>query len=65
MATDAVLHLRADRALPIVCKWDVERIVLTQIGRAAPPHERFEREVKALCPRAAPAYDGLELPLAG
>jgi phosphoribosyl 1,2-cyclic phosphate phosphodiesterase len=58
-------HLRADQALPIVCKWDVERIVLTQIGRTAPPHERFGQEVKALCPRAMPAYDGLELRVAG
>jgi ribonuclease BN (tRNA processing enzyme) len=58
-------HLRADQALPLVCKWDVGRIVLTQIGRTAPPHERFEREVKAMCPSAIPAYDGLTLRVAG
>jgi phosphoribosyl 1,2-cyclic phosphodiesterase len=58
-------HLRADQALPLVCEWDVGRIVLTQIGRTAPPHERFEREVKALCPSAIPAYDGLTLRVAG
>jgi phosphoribosyl 1,2-cyclic phosphodiesterase len=57
-------HLRVDEALPIVCEWDVGRIVLTQIGRTAPPHERFEREVEALCPSAIPAYDGLTLRVA-
>ena len=39
--------------------------MLTQIGRTAPPHERFEREVQALCAKAAPAYDGLELWVGG
>ena len=54
-------HLRADQALPIVCGWPVQRILLTQIGRTAPAHEQFERQVRGLCPRARPAYDGLEL----
>jgi phosphoribosyl 1,2-cyclic phosphodiesterase len=58
-------HLRADRTLPIVCDWDVGAIRLTQIGRTAPPHERLERAVRALCPKARPAYDGLELPIPG
>jgi phosphoribosyl 1,2-cyclic phosphodiesterase len=57
-------HLRVDRDLPVACGWDVDRIRLTQIGRTAPPHERFEREVRSLCPRAAPAHDGLELRVA-
>ena len=56
-------HLRADPALPMVCRWQVERILLTQIGRTAPAHEQLEREVRALCPRARPAWDGLELRL--
>lgn len=54
-------HLRANQALPVVCAWQVERIVLTQIGRTAPAHELLERQVRALCPKAAPGYDGLEL----
>jgi len=54
-------HLTADKALPAVCEWDVGRIVLTQIGRTAPTHARLERAVAALCPRARPAYDGLEI----
>jgi hypothetical protein len=57
-------HLRVDRDLPVACGWDVQQILLTQIGRTAPPHERFEREVKALCPSAIPAYDGLTLRVA-
>lgn len=57
-------HLRGDRALSEMCGWDVERILVTQIGRSAPPHELLEREVAALCARAGPAYDGLELELA-
>lgn len=54
-------HLTINDALPQVCAWSVERIVLTQIGRSAPPHERLLRETARLCPRAAPAYDGLTL----
>lgn len=52
-------HLRADHALPEVCAWSVERILLTQIGRSAPPHEELIQRVAGLCPRARPAWDGL------
>jgi phosphoribosyl 1,2-cyclic phosphodiesterase len=52
-------HLTADRALPKLCTWRVGRILLTQIGRTAPRHDVLAREVEALCPRAAPAWDGL------
>lgn len=51
------------RELPTLCRWPVALILLTQIGRSAPPHRRLEREVAALCPRAAPAWDGLTLDL--
>jgi phosphoribosyl 1,2-cyclic phosphodiesterase len=54
-------HLRIDTDLPELCTWPVERIVLTQIGRSAPPHEQLVREVRRLCPRARPAHDGLVL----
>jgi len=54
-------HLRIDQAVPQLCRWPVERIVLTQIGRSAPPHARLAREVAALCPRAEPGYDGMLL----
>jgi phosphoribosyl 1,2-cyclic phosphate phosphodiesterase len=56
-------HLRADQALPVVCGWQVEHIVLTQIGRTAPAHEQLVRRVHALCARARPGWDGLELRL--
>jgi phosphoribosyl 1,2-cyclic phosphodiesterase len=56
-------HLTIDRDLPELCAWRVKRILLTQIGSTAPRHERFAREVSALCPRAAPAHDGLEVTL--
>jgi phosphoribosyl 1,2-cyclic phosphodiesterase len=54
-------HLTIDEALPEVCDWRVGSIVLTQIGRSAPAHGRLERAVAALCPRACPAHDGLEI----
>jgi phosphoribosyl 1,2-cyclic phosphodiesterase len=52
-------HLTIDAALPELCRWDVGRILLTQIGRTLPPHRRLEAEVAARCARARPAYDGL------
>ena len=57
-------HLTIDRELPRLCRWDVERILLTQIGRTAPPHDRLVRDVRSICPRATPAHDGFELRLA-
>jgi ribonuclease BN (tRNA processing enzyme) len=52
-------HLRIDEDLPEICDWDVDRILLTQIGRSAPPHEELQRRVARMCPRARPAHDGL------
>jgi hypothetical protein len=57
-------HLTIDEALPELCGWEVERVVLTQIGRLLPPHAELEGEVARLCPRARPAYDGLEIVVA-
>lgn len=56
-------HLTIDAELPDLCQWSVNRILLMQIGKSLPPHERLQDEVAALCPKAAPAYDGLELRL--
>jgi phosphoribosyl 1,2-cyclic phosphodiesterase len=56
-------HLTIDRELARLCEWDVEQIVLTQIGRTAPPHDRLERAVTRLCSRARPGFDGLVLEL--
>lgn len=56
-------HLSIDDALPALCGWSVDRIALTQIGRTAPPHAQLTQAVRALCPRAFPAHDGLTLAL--
>jgi phosphoribosyl 1,2-cyclic phosphate phosphodiesterase len=56
-------HLTIDTALPMLCGWRVGRIALTQIGKTAPPHERLEREVEAICERAMPAHDEMEIDL--
>jgi phosphoribosyl 1,2-cyclic phosphodiesterase len=56
-------HLTIDRELPRLCEWRVEQIVLTQIGRTAPPHDGLERAARRLCARARPGYDGLSLEL--
>jgi ribonuclease BN (tRNA processing enzyme) len=56
-------HLTIDQELPRLCGWPVEQILLTQIGRTVPPHEQLERAARALCPKAAPAWDGLVVEL--
>jgi len=56
-------HLTIEAALPQVCPWPVGSIVLTQIGRSAPPHARLQREVAGLCPKARAAYDGFAVTL--
>lgn len=52
-------HLRIDRDLPALCRFEVGEILLTQIGRSVPPHRELERLVTSICARARPAYDGL------
>lgn len=52
-------HLTIGDALPIACAWPVDSIILTQIGRTAPPHPQLQRQVTSLCPKALAAYDGL------
>jgi phosphoribosyl 1,2-cyclic phosphodiesterase len=52
-------HLTIDEALPTACSWPVGSIIVTQIGRSAPPHARLQRELAALCPKARAAHDGL------
>lgn len=52
-------HITISEVLPKICKWEVGKIILTQIGKSAPPHEKFGEEIKKICKRAIPAYDGL------
>jgi phosphoribosyl 1,2-cyclic phosphodiesterase len=54
-------HLTIDAELGELCRWEPRTILLTQIGRTAPPHEELQEEVRARCRRARPAYDGLEV----
>lgn len=56
-------HLRIDEDLPKLCKLNVKKIILTQIGASAPKHEELEKIAKNLCPKALPAYDGLKIKL--
>jgi phosphoribosyl 1,2-cyclic phosphodiesterase len=56
-------HLTIDAELPELCGWRVDRILLTQIGRTCPQHDRMAREVAALCDRARPAHDDLVMAL--
>jgi phosphoribosyl 1,2-cyclic phosphodiesterase len=52
-------HLTIDQALPTACSWAVDSIILTQIGRTAPPHHHLQRQLASLCPKARAAHDGL------
>ena len=52
-------HLTIDESLPTACSWPVDSIILTQIGRSAPPHAQLQRAVAELCPKALAAHDGL------
>jgi phosphoribosyl 1,2-cyclic phosphodiesterase len=52
-------HLTIDEALPTACTWPVGSIILTQIGRSAPPHAQLQRQVAALCSKTRAAHDRL------
>lgn len=54
-------HLRIDEDLSKLCKLNVKKIILTQIGASVPKHEELEKIVKGICPKAMPAYDGLKI----
>lgn len=54
-------HLTVRDALPRVCRWRVQQVALTQIGRNAPDHGELAAGVRALCERAVPAHDGMVL----
>lgn len=56
-------HLRIKDSLPRFCSWKVKKILLTQIGRDVLPHEKLEREIRQMCPKVQPAFDGLEVRL--
>jgi ribonuclease BN (tRNA processing enzyme) len=54
-------HLEVLATMPIVAQWPVGRVLLTQLGRSTPTHDRIDRWLHAIDPRIAAAYDGLEV----
>lgn len=54
-------HLEIRSSAPVVARWPVGRIVLTQLGRSTPPHAQLARWLEAVDPRLGAAYDGMEL----
>ena len=54
-------HIQLDKELPKMDKWKVKRIIVTQIGKTAPSHEKFRREIRKLSKKAMPAYDGMKV----
>lgn len=56
-----IAHLDIKEILPKICSWDVKGIIFTQIGHTAPKHEILQQEIRKICPKAIPAYDGMRL----
>lgn len=54
-------HLTIQTALPELCRWSNKRLILTHIGRTAPPHDTLVGEVKKICAKATVAHDGLRV----
>lgn len=58
-----VAHLDIKEILPKICKWPASKIIFTQIGKTCPKHEILQAEIKKICPKALPAYDGMRIHL--
>jgi len=56
-----IAHLDIKEILPKIYSWPVKKIIFTQIGHTAPKHEILQEEIKKICPKALPAYDGMKL----
>ncbi len=56
-------HIRIDQELKEICTWDIKKILLTHIGKTAPPHETLRRRLKFICRKAFPAFDGMKVEL--
>lgn len=54
-------HLDIKVILPILCKWKNKQVIFTQIGKTAPNQNILKREIKKMCPKALPAYDGMAI----
>jgi phosphoribosyl 1,2-cyclic phosphodiesterase len=58
-------HLNIQAALPHIARWDVRRVLFTQIGKSTPAHEVVDAWLRRQCPRTAAAYDGMVVQLQG
>ncbi|MBI4155526.1 hypothetical protein HY498_05585 [Candidatus Woesearchaeota archaeon] len=56
-----IAHLDIKEVLPKICNWNVKKIIFTQIGKTAPKYESLRKEIKKICSKALPAYDGMKL----
>lgn len=56
-------HLEIRSTIPVVARWPVHRILLTQLGRSTPDHAVLERWLRDVDPRIGAAYDGLQIEL--
>jgi ribonuclease BN (tRNA processing enzyme) len=54
-------HLEIRSTIPVVARWPVERVLLTQLGRSTPAHEELAAWLRRADRRFGAAYDGLEL----
>jgi phosphoribosyl 1,2-cyclic phosphodiesterase len=54
-------HLTIQRALPVLARWRVKRLIFTQLGRSTPDHAELDRWLRRQCPHAAAAFDGLRI----
>lgn len=57
-------HLEIQATVPLVARWPVRRVLLTQLGRSTPAHAALDRWLRAFDPRFGAAYDGLVVELA-
>jgi len=54
-----ITHLAIKEILPRLCSWLIPKIIFTQMGKNVPKHTILQKEIKRICSRALPAYDGL------
>lgn len=54
-------HLTLPDIIPLLCPWPNKRLIFTQIGNTAPDYEILKEEIEKRCPKALPAYDGMQI----
>ena len=56
-----ISHLDIKEITPKAKKWEIKKLIFTQIGKTAPPYEILKKELRKIWPYALPACDGLEI----